>query len=113
MAFFVMARTIIKSLCKMPVTRGYPFGARRLPYKNTRGRITIDIKKCIFCGTCQKKCPSRALTVVKEEKRWIKDPLRCISCGCCVESCPKNCLFMEGDYLSPVVNKEKEVYQNA
>ncbi|TRZ93783.1 hypothetical protein D4R78_07645 [bacterium] len=67
----------------------------------------------MFCGTCQKRCPSRALTVVKEEKRWIKVPLRCISCSCCFKSYPKNCLSMEGDYLFPLINKEKEFYQNA
>jgi formate hydrogenlyase subunit 6/NADH:ubiquinone oxidoreductase subunit I len=62
---------------------------------------------------CQKKCPTRALTLIKEEKKWIRDPLRCISCGYCVECCPKKCLFLERDYQVPTTNRETEVYKGA
>lgn len=113
MAFFVMIKTAIKSLFGKPATIKYPFGPRRPNYKNTRGRIAIDISECIFCGLCQKKCPTAAISVDKTEKKWTIDRLRCISCGSCVENCPRKCLSMQNDYSKPVTGKEEETHQNA
>jgi ech hydrogenase subunit F len=112
MSFFLMARTVLKSLFSKPATRRYPFAVRQ-PFKNTRGKISVDIAKCIFCGICQKKCPTAALNVGKNEKKWRIDRLRCISCGYCVESCPKKCLSMENDYSQPITQRKKEVFRNA
>ena len=94
---------------KKPVTRRYPFAVRPY-YKNTRGKIVIDTSKCIFCGICQKKCPTAAINVFRNDKKWGIDRLRCISCGYCVESCPKKCLEMKNESSLPLTERKKEVF---
>lgn len=108
-----MTKTVIKTIFRGPSTRRYPFGARRGFYKNARGSISNDIKNCIFCGLCQAKCPTKALSVEKAQKIWSIDRLRCITCGYCTEVCPKKCLKMENFYSEPVSERKKEVYQSA
>lgn len=112
MPFFVMAKTVLKSLFRRPVTRKYPFAPRQY-YKNTRGKINIEIRQCIFCGICQKKCPTAAIKVDKEQKSWEIDRMRCIACGYCVEVCPKKCLSMHNQYTPAKSSKQKDKYQNA
>jgi formate hydrogenlyase subunit 6/NADH:ubiquinone oxidoreductase subunit I len=113
MSFLVMAKTVIKSLLRRPYTVRYPFGPRVYHGNISRGSIKIDIQQCIFCGTCQRKCPVAALTVSQEEKKWSIERLRCIACGYCVESCPKKCLLMENQYSPPLPEHREEVFQNA
>ncbi len=113
MPFFVIAKTVLKSLCRLPATRRYPFGTKRPDYPNTRGRINQVIAQCIFCGLCQLKCPAAAISVKKTDKQWSIDRLRCVTCGYCVEVCPKKCLAMENGYSRPVTNKSEDTYQNA
>ena len=113
MSFFLMTKIIIKNILRRPATIKYPFGPRREFYTNTRGKITMDINKCIFCGLCQKKCPTGAITVTREEKKWQIDRMKCITCGYCTESCPKKCISMESEYQEPVIDKKEDIYQNA
>jgi formate hydrogenlyase subunit 6/NADH:ubiquinone oxidoreductase subunit I len=112
MKIFVMAFKVLKSLFRRPATLGYPSVPREY-YKNTRGKISIDIAKCIYCASCQRKCPAQALTVNKLEKKWIIDRLRCVSCGYCLEVCPKKCLAMENNYSASALKKEEEVFEGA
>lgn len=94
---FALIGNIFKNLIHRPATRLYPFVRRTRP-AGTRGRLQIEIDKCIFCGICQKRCPSDALTVVREPKSWTLDPYKCIVCGYCVEACPKKCLNMHPEH---------------
>lgn len=97
MAFFEMAKTAIQTFLKSPVTRRYPAGpAKKTPL--SRGKVCIDPARCISCGMCMRKCPSRALSVVRDEKTWSIDRLKCVVCNCCVEVCPVHCLTMETGY---------------
>lgn len=111
MPFFILAKTILKSISRLPATRRYPFGPKRPDYPNARGRIVTDISKCIFCGLCQSKCPAAAITVIKENKIWQLDRLRCVTCGYCVDVCPHKCLSMETAYTQPMLKKAEGVYQ--
>lgn len=113
MSFFTMTRTVIKNLLRKPFTIKYPFGPRRPYYPNTRGSITVNIHECIFCGLCQKKCLTAAITVSKEAKQWKIDRTRCIICGSCVEGCPEKCLNMENFYTPPSAGKKEDIYRNA
>lgn len=101
MAFFSMLGTAVKSLLRKPATRLYPF-VKRQPFERSRGNLVNHVENCIFCGVCQLKCPSKAITVTRAEKTWKFDRLRCIVCGRCVEVCPKKCLEMKNDHSSPV-----------
>jgi formate hydrogenlyase subunit 6/NADH:ubiquinone oxidoreductase subunit I len=101
-----MTKTVLCSLFSKPSTVRYPFEKKQV-YKNTRGSIAIDIEKCIFCGICSKKCPTGAIAVNKEAKKWEINRTRCIACNYCVEVCPKKCLNNENAYTSPFTSKEK------
>jgi|WetSurMetagenome_2_1015567.scaffolds.fasta_scaffold175844_2 ech hydrogenase subunit F len=105
MPYFIMAGRTMKNLFMRPSTRLYP-AQKRQSFSATRGHIEIDGEKCIFCGICQKKCPTEAISVERKEKTWEIERLRCIACGCCVDACPKNCLAMKGPYSSPVTDAE-------
>jgi len=103
---FEMLGNILKNLTSKPATRRYPF-EKREPFKDTRGKLGINIDDCIFCGICSKKCPSDALVVNKSEKSWELDPFKCIICGSCCDTCPKKCLHMEEQYTASSYTKHK------
>jgi ech hydrogenase subunit F len=104
MAQMSIGKIVARWALSRPATRLYPFEKRAF-YKNTRGAISIEIDKCIFCGICQKKCPTQAIIVTKPTKDWQINRLRCIACNACVEACPKKCLAMENMYSPAVVVK--------
>jgi len=113
MPFFRMTKTVLMSLFKRPATVKYPF-APRTYYANTRGKVLIEVNNCIFCGICQRKCPTAAITVAKADKRWVINRLRCISCGACVDACPKKCLKLDTQYTPVQTAKSEESFtQNA
>ncbi len=53
--------------------------------------IICDIKKCIKCGTCAKKCPVKAITLKPYPEI---DKRKCIRCFCCMEVCPVHALSL-------------------
>lgn len=95
-----LIQSIFSKLSSRPDTRRYPF-KKREPMEGSRGHIDIEIDKCIFCGACQKRCPSNALTVSRDPKTWTLNPYACIVCGYCVEVCPKKCIVMNAGHFTP------------
>jgi ech hydrogenase subunit F len=112
MPLFNMTATALRNLFSKPATRLYPADKRELP-AGTRGRLKINIETCIFCGICQKKCPTDSLRVERERKRWSIDRLSCISCAYCVEVCPKDCLSMEVDHSPAMRTRDRESHEPA
>lgn len=107
MSLFSMSKIVLKNLFSRPATRMYPFAERKL-IKNSRGKIMIKIEDCVYCGLCRNKCPTAAISVEREAKKWGIDRLRCITCNYCVDVCPKKCLRMESEHSKPTVTKDKE-----
>jgi len=101
--------TVFKNLFSKPCTRLYP-AFKRQPAEATRGKVEVDIEKCIFCGMCAKKCPTAAITVNRAEKKWEIERFGCLACGLCVISCPKKCILMKHDYTSPNGEKYTDSY---
>lgn len=92
---FDMVSNIISNFFSKPATRMFP-KVMREPFKETRGKLgDIKIDDCIFCGICERKCPSLALSVDKANKTWTVNRYKCVVCSVCVEVCPKKCLHME------------------
>ena len=60
--------TVLANLFSRPATRDYPEYVRE-PFAHTRGELVNDISRCIFCGTCARKCPSQCLTVAKDSAK--------------------------------------------
>ncbi|MGI6684074.1 MAG: 4Fe-4S dicluster domain-containing protein [Bacillota bacterium] len=112
MAFLKMTRTIVNNLVGKPATRVYPV-EKRASFPHTRGKISIMVEGCIFCGLCQRKCPSGAIEINKGEKRWTIDPFSCVNCNVCVDTCPKKVLLMNNGYTTPACMKVREEYVDA
>jgi len=85
--------TVLTNLFSKPATRNYPFFVRD-NFEHARGELINDIDRCIFCGSCSRKCPSQCITVSKEGTQgiWALEFFACVGCGVCVEACPVSCL---------------------
>ena len=110
MTIMKFTRSVLKNLFSKPATRAYPEVKRVYP-ERTRGHVAIELETCIFCGMCQRKCPTGAISVDRNEKRWSIERFSCIQCSCCVENCPKKCLKMETSYPEPSAVQTVDSYQ--
>lgn len=108
MGSFKISKLMMKSLFKRPSTINYPATPRQWE-ERTRGHIEIINEDCILCGICAKKCPTQAITVLKEERRWEIERMRCVQCAHCVGVCPKKCLIMKNDYITPEYEMRSDV----
>ena len=93
-------RNVLKNLFTGPATRNYP-AAPSPTVEGGRFRLDMNIRDCVFCGLCARRCPADAIEVRRDEQAWTLDPYRCILCGGCTEVCPKKCLSMKPDYRKP------------
>jgi formate hydrogenlyase subunit 6/NADH:ubiquinone oxidoreductase subunit I len=109
MAYFTMSKMVLKWAFKKPATRNYP-AVPRQPIPLSRGQLLFNPATCTYCSVCGKKCPTSAIVVGRNPKKWTLDRLRCINCGYCVELCPKKSLELETGHGQPVVTKDKETH---
>lgn len=109
MGIFKLGKMTLGSLFKKAPTRKYPYEIRE-PFERTRGRIEMaDMKACILCGLCQRKCPALAIEVDRKEETWTYHPYKCIFCDSCVRNCPKSCLEMKHQYPAVTTKPVSEV----
>ena len=101
---------VLKNLFSKPVTKNYPAEERKFP-ERSRGSVQVDIDQCIFCGSCQRKCPSSAITVDRAARTWSIDRMGCVQCENCVNNCPKKCLHMDVHYTEPEFTKVTDTVQ--
>jgi len=112
MSLLSMTKTLLKSLFHGPYTGLYPIEKKK-KYEYTRGKIDNNISDCIFCGMCERRCPTGALMVEKAKFSWSIERFKCIQCGYCVEVCPKKCLVMNDQYTAPSSEKARDEYIDA
>ena len=112
MPILPMGKLILKSIFKKPVTVLYPLKPK-LPAEGNRGMIQNQIESCVFCGICQKKCPTGAIEVARTDKTWSIERFCCVQCGCCVEVCPKKCLSLIQELPKPARSMGKDVLELA
>ncbi len=110
MAIMKFAPSALKNLFKKPVTTSYPFKEAVYPAAS-RGHIEPDMEKCVMCTLCQKKCPSGAITVDRENKTWQINRMACVQCANCVNSCPRSCLKIVPGYPEPSSKKQVDIYK--
>jgi ech hydrogenase subunit F len=101
---FKMTPNIMRNLVVKKSTRRYPYEVRE-PYDKARGELLNDIERCILCGLCEAKCPSRCIEVDKLAYKWNYDPFACVYCGVCVDICPSKSLHQTAQYRKPVAER--------
>lgn len=109
MSVFKMSKTLIKNIIHGPYTVPYPVKKKEM-FERTRGKIGISIDDCIFCGMCERRCPTGAIETDKAKTSWSIERLKCIQCGYCTEVCPKKCLTMENEYTAPSYGNVRDEY---
>ena len=106
MGVMKLAGMTLAGLVKQPETIQYP-AEEKPAIPGHKGRVTVDVARCILCGICQKRCPCGAIAVDKASRSWTIDRFRCVQCGSCVRECPKHCLTM--DPARPAVAAKKHL----
>lgn len=90
-------------------TRKYPKVKPPLP-DDFRGKLYHDRSRCIYCGLCEKYCPSKSITVDIQNKVWRHDLGRCLFCGQCAETChllpKKDAIKMSTDFELAALKQE-------
>lgn len=110
MAAFKMGKVLMRSLFGKPATLMYPVAPAKVT-DATRGHMTIIIENCIYCGLCEKKCPTNAITVDREARTWSIQRMKCIQCNACATACKKDALLMDPAYTSPSAEKITDLFQ--
>jgi ech hydrogenase subunit F len=95
---FKMTHNILRNLVVKKSTRRYPFEVRET-FDKVRGELVNDIVRCIFCGSCEVKCPSQCIEVDRKAAVWTYNPFACVFCGVCVDICPAKSLSQKTQYL--------------
>lgn len=103
-----MIPNILRNLFGGPATRKYPFETP--PYfAGSRGRLQIDLARCVFCGLCEKVCPARAITRYGDRKdpnvTIEYNPFACIYCLRCAERCPSCAIYVHESHTAPADRK--------
>lgn len=110
MAAFKIGKVLLRSLFSQPATLMYPVKPAKIT-DATRGHMTIDIDKCVFCSLCQKKCPTNAITVDRKARTWSIERMKCIQCNACAANCNKDALHMDPHYTAPNTVKVVDLVQ--
>lgn len=82
------------------VTLPYPLAPMEAP-EGFRGRVVLDVNKCIGCGGCAEVCPTRLIGVSdpSQELRVLEFDLeRCVHCGRCEEVCPERAITLSREF---------------
>lgn len=58
------------------------------------GKLEPMVKKCNSCKICEKICPTGAIHVDSNNKKWYYFPRKCIKCYRCVDKCPRNAIMI-------------------
>lgn len=83
----------LRNLFSRPATRLYPHTTRP-SFAGARGQLELDADACNFCSLCARRCPTVALCVTTDERRFELDDLRCIACGVCVDVCTRGAIHL-------------------
>lgn len=86
-------------LKNLRVTLPYP-AQPSPPPEGFRGRLEVNIDKCIGCGACVNACPPRLIKITDiDTRRIIEFALgKCAYCARCADVCPEEAIVMSREY---------------
>lgn len=88
---------VFRHVLLKPVTIKYPYERLKF-FDGFRGRIVLEIDKCIGCALCVRMCPNMAIEMVPVEGKDHDYPEidfgKTSFCGLCVDFCPTHALEM-------------------
>ncbi|MBE0466546.1 MAG: 4Fe-4S binding protein [Candidatus Desulforudis sp.] len=103
-----MLRNIFRNILGLPATRKYPFEPVHY-HHGVRGRLQIDLARCVFCGMCELICPAKAITKYGSKKdpdvTIHYNPFACIYCARCAEMCPSCAIYVHEQHTLPADRK--------
>jgi ferredoxin len=73
--------------------------------------VAVDIERCTFCGVCEKECPEKAISFVKEaaSSSLVVDSSLCGGCRVCERICPESAIKVVKDRdLAGILEARKE-----
>lgn len=88
------------------VTLPYP-AQPAIPAEGFRGRLEIDLNKCVGCGACANACPPRLIGITNLDSRRTIDFVlgKCIYCARCADVCPEQAITMSQEFELATTNK--------
>ncbi|MCP8304311.1 MAG: NADH-quinone oxidoreductase subunit I [archaeon] len=96
---------------KRTFTVKHPYETLKPPERH-RGRVMLNMDRCIGCNSCVNICPNKALTLVEFNGRKLPqyNAGRCCFCVLCVDICPVLALSMTHEVEYSVYKKEDHIY---
>ncbi len=91
---------------KLPGTKSLLFGPEFATSKMREFLLekpVPDRTRCTLCKTCEKHCPSKAISISKSDLHI--DYKKCIRCFCCIEMCPEGAMGLKEPAVSRIVKK--------
>lgn len=79
------------------VTLPYPLGPGAEVPEGFRGKVEIDIEKCVGCGGCANVCPAHCIIIRDASQHWRQIEIlreRCTYCARCQEVCQEKAAHM-------------------
>lgn len=67
----------------------------------------VDIDKCISCGACTRKCPTKAIFLPFAQavpQAYMIDMSKCKRCGVCVKVCPRDAINLDAKEESSTIS---------
>ena len=78
---------------------------------HSAGKPHVDPAECIGCGSCQRVCAHRAITITN--RKASIDHNRCVGCGRCLGVCPKDAVCPASDEANDILNYKIAEYSAA
>lgn len=76
-------------------------------FTESKEKISIDIRKCIGCGSCVTACPNGGFQVINGKARVIKKDF-CDGLGFCIQNCPMGAILYDGKPVGNVAELIKQ-----